>query len=249
MTNLLEASVVSMQYPGQKIPGNLIENISFVVPEKSFVSFLGPSGAGKTTLLKIIAGLEKRFEGKIVLNNESITKPTRKIQMVFQDSRLIPWKTVGGNIKFAANKYNSGNIDDHVNKSLESVLLRDKRDVFPKTLSGGEESRAALARVIVNPPLLLLLDEPFRNLDVHTKFDVQKHLISIVQKTNVTAIQVSHSIEDAVFLSDTIFCVSARPMTITKIFHIDIPRPRQRNDTRLWELLEKIQDFLLGEVD
>ena len=222
----------------------VIENLVFEVPPQGIVSFLGRSGAGKTTLLRMIAGLERRFDGHILVGDKLVTKPSRDIQIVFQDYRIMPWKTVYENIEFALQQQNGPMDRAQIEKWIAIVGLQDKRNEWPKNLSGGEVARVAFARAFVSPPQILLLDEPFLNLDLITKFDLQNELIRDLKTQKASVVLVSHSIDDAVFLSDTIHLLSDRPMKIEKTFAIDVSRPRQRGDRELSEISAEIARYL-----
>lgn len=244
MGSPLSVRVSSMRYPESTEGGNLIEDLSFEVPPDGIISILGRSGAGKTTLLRMIAGLERRFQGVISLNGGQISKPSRDVQIVFQDYRLLPWKTVYENIAFATNKSDLTDNKPQIERWIEVVGLQHRRNAWPKNLSGGEEGRVAFARAFVDQPKLLLLDEPFRGLDLSTKFDLQDQLIRALEAQKTTVVMVSHSVEDAVFMSDAIHILSSSPMKVEKTFHIAASRPRKRGDHKLSELTAEITEYL-----
>lgn len=236
--------ISAMRYPESTEPGNLIEDLSFEVPPDGIVSLLGRSGAGKTTLLRMIAGLEHRFQGKISVNGGVISKPGRDVQIVFQDYRLLPWKTVYENIEFAIKKDEVSQNRDQIERWIQIVGLQRRKNAWPKNLSGGEEGRVAFARAFVDQPKLLLLDEPFRGLDLGTKFDLQDQLLKALHAQKTTVVMVSHSVEDAVFISDSVHILSTSPMRIENTFDVDVPRPRKRGDQKLSELAAKITEYL-----
>ncbi|MDP1590270.1 MAG: ABC transporter ATP-binding protein [Prosthecobacter sp.] len=215
-----------MRYP--RTPGELIGGLDFEVPNNGFMSFLGRTGAGKTTMLRIIAGLEQRFRGSVSMDGVPVLGPGRSVQLVFQDMRLLPWKTVQGNVEFATRDPRSPREIAQVEKWLSIVGLEHRRNAWPRTLSGGEEARVAFARAFVDQPKLLLLDEPFRGLDIMTRYSLQNELLKALAASPTTVLMVSHSIEDAVFLSDTVHVLSEAPMAIQRTFMIDLQRPRLR---------------------
>ncbi len=244
MNDVLSVNIKAMRYPQSKERGNLIENISFEAPPNSIISFIGRTGAGKTTLLRMIAGLEDHYQGEIKLDGRIITKPSREIQIIFQDYRLLPWKTVYENIEFATNARKDSTGKAQIEKWLEIVGLQARRDAWPKTLSGGETGRVAFARAFVDQPKVLLMDEPFRGVDLITKFDLQKELMNALDQQKTTVILVSHSIDEAVFLSDTIYVLADSPLSIKKQFIVDVPRPREQGDPRLGQITTEITKYL-----
>lgn len=222
--------ISSMRYPESSNSASLIEDFRCEILPNQFVSFLGRSGVGKTTLLRMIAGLEPRFEGQIAIDGKAVTEPSRSVQMVFQDYRLLPWKTVYENIEFAARRHDSGGDGEQVETWLKTIRLFDKKDAWPKTLSGGEAGRVAFARAFVSSPAILLLDEPFSNLDMIAKMDLQNELQEYLRIHQTTVVFVSHSIEDVVLLSDTIHLLSNDKMRVVETFELESPRPRRRAD-------------------
>jgi sulfonate transport system ATP-binding protein len=244
----LAVDVKSMRYPSSLEPAdNLINNIVFLVPFGGFVSMLGPSGAGKTTLLRIIAGLECKFEGTITLGGSRIVSPTRRIQIVFQENRLLPWKSAAENIAFAMRDPNSQENQDKIEMWIKKVDLEKERTFWPKSLSGGEQGRVAFARTFVDPPQVLLLDEPFRNLDFVTRFRLQDVLRETLETAPMTVVMVSHNIEDAILLSDTVCVLSRSPMEIKSQFSVNLEKPRDRNSPEFRQLTAQIEDALRGK--
>jgi sulfonate transport system ATP-binding protein len=230
-----------MRYPGAGPTNLLIQDLALRVPAGAFVSLLGRSGAGKTTLLRIIAGLETRYDGKVFVGDTQVAQPSRDVQLVFQDYRLLPWKTVYENIAFAANG-DGTRTRGQVERWLAFTGLLHRRDALPRSLSGGEAGQVALARALVSPPRVLLLDEPFRNLDFVSKYELQDHLLRDLQVHRPTVLLVSHSIEDAVFLSDELYLLEHSPLRVLSRLPIDLPRPRARNDPRLAALTSEVLD-------
>jgi sulfonate transport system ATP-binding protein len=241
----LQFEVNSMIFPGGP---DLIKDFGLSLEQGEFISFLGKSGSGKSTLLRIVAGLETRFCGKVELDNHEVKKPSQKIQMVFQDYRLLPWKSVRENLDFAVNG-GPLNARDSVERWLGGTGLGAHATKMPKQLSGGEKSRAAFARALVNPPTVLLLDEPFSALDPETRFDLQDTLIEALASRTISVIMISHSIRDAVFLSDKVHLLGCNPLNIQRTFAVPKPRPRDRNDADLIGIANEIARTLRPTID
>ena len=252
MGTALSVHIETMRYPESEDSENLIEDLHLEVPTDTVVSLLGRSGVGKTTLLRIIAGFEHHFKGQIAINGNLVKKPSRGVQMVFQDYRLLPWKSVYENIEFATSRKDTQADCQQVEKWLKIVKLGEKRNEWPKNLSGGETGRVAFARAFVSSPTILLLDEPFSNLDMIAKFSLQNELQEYLRIHKTTVILVSHSIEDVVFLSDVIHVLSDHRMKIAKTFNVEVSRPRHRDDPLLNKVHREIIAYLLasrsGEV-
>ena len=233
----IDIVINSMRYPESENDKNLIEKFSLKIDEGDFISILGPSGSGKTTLLRIIANLEKRYSGSIKLNNKIIKNPSKSVQVVFQNNLLIPWKTVLGNILFPLN---NNNTKKEVYKWLNHVGLTGKENRWPKTLSGGEESRVAFARVFVEKPEILLLDEPFRNVDLEIRYQLQKVLQNFLIENKITTILVSHSIEDAVMLSDKIYLFKESPLNNAIVYEVPFSKPRDLSNPKIQKMISTI---------
>ncbi|OOC43505.1 ABC transporter ATP-binding protein [Thermosipho sp. 1074] len=182
----------------------VLENIEFKIKRGEKITFLGPSGCGKTTLLRIIAGLEK-YSGKV-------KKSFKKIGYIFQEPRLIPWKTVYENLKFV------GKDDRKIKEVLISLDLFQFKDYYPAKLSGGMNQRINLARALIVEPEILLLDEPFSSLDIHIKWKLINDINAQIKNRKITTILVTHDIKEAISLSDRILILSNRPAKIIKEF-------------------------------
>ena len=194
-----------------------------------FVSLIGPSGCGKSTLLKAIAGLQPPSTGAVRVDGERVTVPLAEAGVAFQKPTLLPWRTVTENISLPFNV--SGSISKEegarrVDRLLEITGLQDFAQHYPRELSGGMEQRVAIARSLVLRPGLLLMDEPFGALDEFTREDLNEELLRIWAAEPKTVVFVTHSISEAVFLSDQIVVMSARPGRIFDVFDVHVPRPR-----------------------
>ncbi len=222
-----------------------ISNISFEVREEEFVSIVGPSGCGKTTLLKIIAGLEEPTEGRIFVDSKEVKEPGLDRGIVFQESPLFPWKKLLENIKLAlrVKGITKRNEESLAKEYLKKMNLSDFADFYPKELSGGMKQRASLARTLALNPKILLMDEPFGSLDAQTRIMIQEELLKIWENYKKTVLFVTHSIEEAIFLSDKIIIFSPCPATIIDVIDVDFPRPRNfgiRSEKRFNELRDEI---------
>jgi len=222
---LLELRVERMSYPGGEA---ILQEFALDISSGEIASIVGASGAGKTTLLRIIAGLETRFSGKVLFDGKERKAPGPDVQIVFQEHRLLPWLRVVDNVAFALNGGLGDEAHDQVRNALVDVGLGDKLQRWPWQLSGGEEQRVALARTLVRPPRLLLLDEPLRNLDMLSASALLRVIERIVRERTISVILVSHNIEDAVALSDSVHVVAAHPMRIKRTIPISLVRPRAR---------------------
>lgn len=203
----------------------LIADLSLTAREGSVTSIIAPTGAGKTTLLRIVAGLEHRFVGRVLVGGNAVTRPSRAIQIVFQDSRLIPSMSVIDNVMFAQSAGGS-KAQGRAEHLLCAVGLEDRMQAWPKMLSGGEQARVAIARALLDPPKVLLLDEPFRNVDLVTRYRLFRLLETIFADYPMVVILVSHSVDDVVLLSDSVQIMSTRPMKLLQTIAITSPHPR-----------------------
>jgi len=207
----------------------VLSSISFSVPKGSFISILGPSGCGKTTLLRMIAGLDNQYDGAITVDGNPINGPAHQVGIMFQEARLLGWKTVEQNIAFALPKnINPARRRQMVGHALDLVGLSSARTSWPSQISGGMERRTALARAIVNLPSLLLLDEPFSALDYANKIKLWNEIEDIHQRENLTTLLVTHDMEEALYLSDIMIFLGGNPATITQQTRVDIARPRAK---------------------
>lgn len=224
----------------------VLDHLTFDVKDKEFVCILGSSGCGKTTLLRMIAGLDTARSGSIVLDGESITGTSPKIGMVFQEYSLFPWRTVIDNIAFGLEMKGISREERYriAENYLALVNLSQFRDSYPSELSGGMRQRVAVARALALDPVLLLMDEPFGALDAQTRNMLQQELLQIWEKTKKTVIFITHSVDEAVFLSDRIIVLTPRPGRICRIFPIELPRPRDRTSVEFARVRRDVLDLI-----
>lgn len=224
----------------------VLDHLTFDVQDKEFVCILGSSGCGKTTLLRMIAGLDTARSGSIVLDGEAITGTSPKIGMVFQEYSLFPWRTVIDNIAFGLEMKGMPREERYriADRFLALVNLSQFRDSYPSELSGGMRQRVAVARALALDPVLLLMDEPFGALDAQTRNMLQQELLQIWEKTKKTVIFITHSVDEAVFLSDRIIVLTPRPGRICRIFPIELPRPRDRTSVEFARVRRDVLDLI-----
>jgi len=215
---------------GQGESTTALDDFNLVVMEKEFVSIIGPSGCGKSTFLLLVAGLEPVTSGDLLLDGQSVNGPDPGHAIVFQEYLLFPWRTVWKNIEFGpevrgVSKKRRAEI---VSRYIKLVGLEGVEGRYPHELSGGMKQRVAIARALANEPKVILMDEPFGSLDALTRENMQVELLRIWQENRCTVIFVTHSIEEAVFLSDRLVVMDAHPGRVKKIFPIPFARPRKR---------------------
>ncbi len=206
-----------------------IENISFDLHSGKLVSLLGPSGCGKTTFLRIAAGLIAATSGIVQINGIDVSEPQPDFGVVFQQPNLMPWRSVLKNVLFPVEIRREGG-EEAVARAIELlslVGLSGFERVYPAELSGGMQQRVALCRALVHQPKLLLMDEPFGALDELTRMEMQDLLLNIRAKTKATVMLVTHSISEAIYLSDTVAVFSKRPATLVDCIEVGLPYPRK----------------------
>jgi NitT/TauT family transport system ATP-binding protein len=205
-----------------------VSSVSFSVPHGQFVAILGPSGCGKSTLLMMVGGLEPVTAGQIAVDGSAMTGPRTSIGIMFQDSTLLPWKSALDNVLFPIRvlKRPLEPYRDDARQLLERVGLDDFANKKPHELSGGMRQRVAICRALVYDPELLLMDEPFSALDAITRDEMNELLLDLWQQYTKTALFVTHSIREAVFLADRVLVMTRRPATIVEDLTIPFARPR-----------------------
>jgi NitT/TauT family transport system ATP-binding protein len=223
---------VSMVFPTRRGEVRAIDHVSLEIPDASFACIVGASGCGKSTLLNIMAGLVEPTSGSVTVDGSPIQGAGADRGMVFQSYTLYPWLKVRENIEFGlALKGTSKRERRRVSDSLLAEMgLREFERAYPKELSGGMQQRAAIARALANDPKVLLMDEPFGALDALTRASAQRFLTEVWEQHRRTIAFVTHDIEEAIFLGDTVFVMSPRPGRIREVIPVELQRPRSLDD-------------------
>ena len=226
-----------------------IEDFSIDIDRGELISIVGPSGCGKTTLLRMIAGLLDPTAGSITINGKECKGPGPDRGMVFQDYALFPWRSVRKNVEFGmeVNGMSKEDRRKRADKLLDVVGLEKFADARVHELSGGMKQRVAIARALATHPDVILMDEPFGALDAQIRNLMQEELVRVIQKTNQTVIFITHSVDEAVYLSDRIVVLTKRPAQIKEIVDIPWERPRDRASPEFTALRKKILEELRSE--
>jgi NitT/TauT family transport system ATP-binding protein len=210
-----------------------IQKVSFDVHEGEFISIVGPSGCGKSTLMKMIGKLLKPSSGTIHFSKLPANASSPDLGMVFQDAVLLPWRTVLENVclPIEVMKLDRKKFEQRARDLIELVGLKGFEDKYPFELSGGMQQRTSIARALVSDPAMLLMDEPFGALDALTRETMTQELQRIWAESKKTVVFITHSISEAVFLSDRVLVMTARPSRVEEIMEITLPRPRVMSST------------------
>jgi sulfonate transport system ATP-binding protein len=237
---LLDLRVADKRYDARTI----LERLTLSIRHGEIISLVGPTGCGKSTLLRILAGLDRDFNGEILIDGKPQRGPSRRIGVIFQEPRLLPWLSVADNVAFPTGPRRGH--DPRVASLLTEVGLAEARAYLPKQLSGGMAQRVAIARGLISEPDLLLLDEPFSAVDAMTRMRLQDLLLSLVRSHGTAALLVTHDLDEALYLSDRVLLMTAsgksRAGKIVREIEVSVERPRDRRDVLLaglrGELLE-----------
>jgi ABC-type nitrate/sulfonate/bicarbonate transport system ATPase subunit len=237
---------------GDALP--VLRDINLAIPDGTFVSILGPSGCGKTTLLRILHGLARPSSGRVIVDGRPVDRPSPDRAMVFQEFNLLPWRTAVANAAFGAEvQARPASLRARLaGGALRLVGLGQFGRRYPHELSGGMKQRVGLARALCTAPRYLLMDEPFAALDLQSRELMQAELLRLWEADRKTVVFVTHSVDEAIVLSDRIVVLSARPATVVQTVDVDLPRPRCAADRdvrssaafleyrqRLWHLLRQ----------
>ena len=225
---MIEITQVSREFAKQDRKVVALQDIDLAVAEGEFVALLGPSGCGKSTLLNMVAGFDAPTRGAVRFDGEPVRTPSPRRAVVFQEPALFPWYTVHDNITFGLKTRGvaPAAYRGRVETIVEQVGLRGFESHYPAELSGGMKQRVGIARVLVMEPDVLLMDEPFGSLDAQTRSVMQELLLSVWERHQQTVLFVTHDIEEALLLADSVSVMTARPGRIKKRLAVELPRPR-----------------------
>jgi NitT/TauT family transport system ATP-binding protein len=265
----LRATGLRHEYYQPRTGGRLLalDNINLQVEDGEFVTIVGPSGCGKTTFINLCDGLLKPTAGRIEIDGIPVTKPGTDRGMVFQDSCLMPWRTVFKNVIFGLECQGLDNTNGQAraNEFIKLVGLSGFEEHFPHELSGGMQQRCNLARALTVDPKILIMDEPFAALDAQTREIMQSELLRIWRESKKTVLFITHQINEAIYLADRVIVFAARPGRVKATIKIDLPRPRDlalkrdpsflKYEAQVWNLIEEevkktmIQDQIVHNIN
>lgn len=253
MEPTLKATAIGMEYVHPRTGRSVlaIEDFSVEIEPQQFVTLVGPSGCGKTTFLKIANGLIRPTSGSVTIHGEDVDSAHGNRGTVFQDASLLPWYSVLRNAAYGleCQGISRQEAEDRARPILEMVGLAGFEDVHPHELSGGMRQRVNVARALSIDPEILLMDEPFASLDAQTREFMQSELLGIWSKSAKTVLFVTHQIDEAVYLSDRVLVMSARPGRLIADIEVDLPRPRDlriKRDAKFVDLVSQVWDLLHG---
>jgi NitT/TauT family transport system ATP-binding protein len=241
---------VSKAHDGSLRSVQALKDVTFDVREREFLSVLGPSGCGKTTCLRILAGLASADAGRVVVMGKPVTGPGRDRAVVFQGFNLFPWKTVLENAEFGLKlqRVPFKERRERTRPYLDLVGLGRFEDHYPHQLSGGMQQRVGIARALATNAPILLMDEPFASIDAQTRELLQDELLKILDRANKTVVFITHSIDEAVYLSDRVLVFRPRPGAVAASFEVELDRPRwsykARSDPRFVQVREEAWEAL-----
>jgi NitT/TauT family transport system ATP-binding protein len=225
---VLEVRNLGKTFESAQGPVEALRGVSFSVHRREFLCVVGASGCGKSTLIRILAGLEEKTSGEVLVDGNPVDGPGRDRGMVFQGYTLFPWLTVLRNVAFGLEMGGSGRstAETDAGEWIELVGLKGFEEKYPHQLSGGMKQRVAIARSLAAGPRVLLMDEPFGALDAQTRSQMQAHLLQIWKNVDITIVFITHDLDEAIFLSDRILVLDPRPGRVREHIEVPVPRPR-----------------------
>ncbi len=245
---------LSVGFPTTKGRMLVVDDVSYAIHDREFVSVIGPSGCGKTTTMNIVAGFMQPSSGAVTLDGKPITGPGPDRGVIFQEYGIFPWLTVKQNIAFgltlAANRQDAAAREEVCQRYMHLMGLADFADAWPRMLSGGMRQRLALARAYAVKPQFLLMDEPFGALDAQTRSAMQDLLLQVLAAEGKTVMLITHSVEEAIYVSNRIVVMTARPTRIREIIEVPFPYPRTdalHESKEFVELRSHVRDLVMQE--
>ena len=253
-SNLMEIRNVSKSFGEDWERESVVEKLNFDVKNNKLTAIVGPSGCGKSTVVNLLAGFEIPDTGQVHSAGEPVTGPSKDQLVVFQENALMPWLTTYENVVFGP-KLRGDMPDDELQnaaeKIIETVGLKEFKEKFPLQLSGGMQRRAELARALINQPLVMIMDEPFRGLDAMTRQLMQEFYLRLCEEGGNTNVFVTSELEEAIILADYLIILSNRPATIREFVEIKLPRPRNLDmlsSTEAYKYKRKAMEILHDEA-
>ena len=251
---LIECRSLNKVYPGRKASVRALDDVTFTIAESEFVSIVGPSGCGKSTLLRILAGLIPRTSGEVRIGSRDVVRPDPDTGLVFQAPVLLPWRTILENVLLPIEiaRLPKEEFRERASSLLRMVGLDGFEQRYPFELSGGMQQRASIVRALVHDPKMLLMDEPFGALDAMTREQMNVETLRIWETSGKTIVFVTHSISEAVYLSDRVLVMTPRPGRLAAVIDIDLPRPRDLgviNSDRFGVYASQIRELLNAKRD
>jgi len=250
MTERIRFDRVSVQFGNLKV----VDDVSYAIGDREFVSVIGPSGCGKTTMMNMVAGFMQPNSGRVLLDGVRVAGPGPDRGVIFQEYGVFPWLTVKQNIAFGltlnANRTSAAERESVCARYMELMGLAEFADAWPKTLSGGMRQRLALARAYAVKPEFLLMDEPFGALDAQTRSAMQDLLLQVLEAEGKTVMLITHSVEEAIYLSSRIIVMTARPTRIREIIDVPFRYPREESlheKPEFGELRSHVRELVMKE--
>jgi len=244
----LQINSLNKNFETKDGPLVVLKDINMLIEQGEYICAVGASGSGKSTLLRQIAGLDTPTSGQITVDGKRVTGPGPDRGMVFQQYTLYPWMSVQQNTEFGLKLLG---VPKKVRREqasyyLNVVGLTEFSQALPKQLSGGMKQRAAIARALVSEPKVLLMDEPFGALDIHTKESMHEFMLDLWRRTNITIFMITHDVEEAVFLSNRIYALGARPGTVRKEMSINLPERTQsiKRQSKFQDYRDELMDLM-----
>ena len=253
-SNLMEIRNVSKSFGEDWERETVVEDLNFDVKNNKLTAIVGPSGCGKSTVVNLLAGFEIPDSGQILSAGEPVIGPSKDRLVVFQENALMPWLTTFQNVVFGPKLRGDmpeEELQNAAEKIIEIVGLKEFKEKFPLQLSGGMQRRAELARALINQPLVMIMDEPFRGLDAMTRQLMQEFYLRLCEEGGNTNVFVTSELEEAIILADYLVILSNRPATLREVIEIDLPRPRNLDmlsSTEAYKFKRKAMEILHEEA-